>query len=63
MTEFLLVILVIPPQARTSLDCAHKCLKYSASSGQQCNAFSFSEDTNTCELANINSLEDPLHDG
>ena len=61
MTEIIL-FKFFPPQARNSLDCAHKCLSY-VNSGEECNAFSFSLDTNTCELANITSLEDPLHDG
>ena len=49
-------------QTTNSISCAQRCVNY-VTSGEECNAFSYNQETLTCELANITFLEDPLEDG
>ena len=45
------------------IDCASKCLQYDKPADQSCNAYSFNNASQACELAKVTLLEDPLPDG
>lgn len=49
-------------QAKSFLDCAHKCLYYVNSGSGQCNSYSYNNNSLLCELASLTYLEDPLPD-
>ena len=50
-------------KARNVLDCGSKCVYYESSGQGTCNAYSFNDNNEDCELASMTFLEDPLHDG
>ena len=49
-------------QEKNVIACAHQCLYYK-NSGGICNAYSYSNVSQLCELASLTFLEDPLPDG
>ena len=50
-------------QTANTLSCAQLCLSYVRTGQGECNAFSYNDQSQLCELASLPFLEDPLEDG